>query len=415
MSLAVDERDEVVVAYNVTGAVLGAVVRVLRLSVIVFFFFFNDTATTEIYTLHIVGSVRCVQETGDILANNQAQYHEFISNNQTPQAKSLLEDNLQFRDEIHQIFCHSQFRLTQIVIFIIQFSRQRLQTQLDQAEKIINNNYQIISELDKKKVLQSQSKSLSRISLKKIKSINGTNSSNLEGENGYSPTNYNYFSSHKSSSSQIDQSNNCDQSPSSKQKNTNKLNHGHYDSYNFSSCTSNNYNNNNNDSILNKSNANAIADSYYFNIGKNITTSVPAQHNEQTLNSIKIQISQVVNPLNKKELSQTITNLNFQPKEKQILPYELSDSPEKKAPYISAISSEQQYFTKFTNLLKECNRSSTQQKVLQPFFKQLSKTEKNMKQGETYTDLAYLDIDNSQVLQLNSCLLYTSPSPRDQA
>eukprot|EP00825_Cyclidium_porcatum_P014962 TRINITY_DN18225_c0_g1_i1.p1 TRINITY_DN18225_c0_g1~~TRINITY_DN18225_c0_g1_i1.p1 ORF type:complete len:147 (+),score=35.69 TRINITY_DN18225_c0_g1_i1:1-441(+) len=28
-----------------------------------YFFFFNDTATTEIYTLHIVGSVRCVQET----------------------------------------------------------------------------------------------------------------------------------------------------------------------------------------------------------------------------------------------------------------------------------------------------------------------------------------------------------------
>eukprot|EP01016_Furgasonia_blochmanni_P044181 TRINITY_DN610_c0_g1_i11.p1 TRINITY_DN610_c0_g1~~TRINITY_DN610_c0_g1_i11.p1 ORF type:complete len:121 (+),score=46.04 TRINITY_DN610_c0_g1_i11:2-364(+) len=28
------------------------------------FFFFNDTATTEIYTEQIVGSVRCVQETG---------------------------------------------------------------------------------------------------------------------------------------------------------------------------------------------------------------------------------------------------------------------------------------------------------------------------------------------------------------
>eukprot|EP00831_Metopus_contortus_P062436 TRINITY_DN54564_c0_g1_i1.p2 TRINITY_DN54564_c0_g1~~TRINITY_DN54564_c0_g1_i1.p2 ORF type:complete len:156 (+),score=33.91 TRINITY_DN54564_c0_g1_i1:89-556(+) len=28
------------------------------------FFFFNDTATTEIYTRSIVGSVRCVQETG---------------------------------------------------------------------------------------------------------------------------------------------------------------------------------------------------------------------------------------------------------------------------------------------------------------------------------------------------------------
>eukprot|EP00825_Cyclidium_porcatum_P013201 TRINITY_DN16952_c0_g1_i2.p2 TRINITY_DN16952_c0_g1~~TRINITY_DN16952_c0_g1_i2.p2 ORF type:complete len:236 (+),score=38.36 TRINITY_DN16952_c0_g1_i2:64-771(+) len=33
-----------------------------------FFFFFNDTATTEIYTLHIVGSVRCVQETDLIQA-----------------------------------------------------------------------------------------------------------------------------------------------------------------------------------------------------------------------------------------------------------------------------------------------------------------------------------------------------------
>eukprot|EP00825_Cyclidium_porcatum_P048990 TRINITY_DN8367_c0_g1_i1.p1 TRINITY_DN8367_c0_g1~~TRINITY_DN8367_c0_g1_i1.p1 ORF type:complete len:188 (-),score=40.19 TRINITY_DN8367_c0_g1_i1:3-566(-) len=29
-----------------------------------FILFFNETATTEIYTLHIVGSVRCVQETG---------------------------------------------------------------------------------------------------------------------------------------------------------------------------------------------------------------------------------------------------------------------------------------------------------------------------------------------------------------
>eukprot|EP00825_Cyclidium_porcatum_P021971 TRINITY_DN24326_c0_g1_i3.p2 TRINITY_DN24326_c0_g1~~TRINITY_DN24326_c0_g1_i3.p2 ORF type:complete len:162 (+),score=21.50 TRINITY_DN24326_c0_g1_i3:36-521(+) len=31
---------------------------------LVVFVFFKDTATTEIYTLHIVGSVRCVQETG---------------------------------------------------------------------------------------------------------------------------------------------------------------------------------------------------------------------------------------------------------------------------------------------------------------------------------------------------------------
>eukprot|EP00831_Metopus_contortus_P031838 TRINITY_DN2586_c0_g1_i5.p1 TRINITY_DN2586_c0_g1~~TRINITY_DN2586_c0_g1_i5.p1 ORF type:complete len:163 (+),score=46.27 TRINITY_DN2586_c0_g1_i5:91-579(+) len=34
-----------------------------------FFFFFNDTATTEIYTRSIVGSVRCVQETGTWVSN----------------------------------------------------------------------------------------------------------------------------------------------------------------------------------------------------------------------------------------------------------------------------------------------------------------------------------------------------------
>eukprot|EP00831_Metopus_contortus_P031647 TRINITY_DN25781_c0_g1_i2.p1 TRINITY_DN25781_c0_g1~~TRINITY_DN25781_c0_g1_i2.p1 ORF type:complete len:176 (+),score=41.84 TRINITY_DN25781_c0_g1_i2:100-627(+) len=37
------------------------------------FFFFNDTATTEIYTRSIVGSVRCVQETGI-----NAEYMGFI-------------------------------------------------------------------------------------------------------------------------------------------------------------------------------------------------------------------------------------------------------------------------------------------------------------------------------------------------
>eukprot|EP00825_Cyclidium_porcatum_P039004 TRINITY_DN4635_c0_g1_i1.p2 TRINITY_DN4635_c0_g1~~TRINITY_DN4635_c0_g1_i1.p2 ORF type:complete len:118 (-),score=19.02 TRINITY_DN4635_c0_g1_i1:1-354(-) len=36
-------------------------------SSVILFFFFKDTATTEIYTLHIVGSVRCVQETGQRL------------------------------------------------------------------------------------------------------------------------------------------------------------------------------------------------------------------------------------------------------------------------------------------------------------------------------------------------------------
>eukprot|EP00825_Cyclidium_porcatum_P001869 TRINITY_DN1086_c0_g1_i12.p3 TRINITY_DN1086_c0_g1~~TRINITY_DN1086_c0_g1_i12.p3 ORF type:complete len:146 (-),score=55.82 TRINITY_DN1086_c0_g1_i12:715-1152(-) len=37
--------------------------QIIMSEVTMIFFFFNDTATTEIYTLHIVGSVRCVQET----------------------------------------------------------------------------------------------------------------------------------------------------------------------------------------------------------------------------------------------------------------------------------------------------------------------------------------------------------------
>eukprot|EP00825_Cyclidium_porcatum_P014638 TRINITY_DN17920_c0_g1_i2.p1 TRINITY_DN17920_c0_g1~~TRINITY_DN17920_c0_g1_i2.p1 ORF type:complete len:166 (-),score=43.81 TRINITY_DN17920_c0_g1_i2:8-505(-) len=45
-----------------------------------FFFFFNDTATTEIYTLHIVGSVRCVQET----ASEQTVKQQGMLQNQNP-------------------------------------------------------------------------------------------------------------------------------------------------------------------------------------------------------------------------------------------------------------------------------------------------------------------------------------------
>eukprot|EP00831_Metopus_contortus_P055307 TRINITY_DN46733_c0_g1_i1.p2 TRINITY_DN46733_c0_g1~~TRINITY_DN46733_c0_g1_i1.p2 ORF type:complete len:137 (+),score=45.77 TRINITY_DN46733_c0_g1_i1:28-438(+) len=46
-----------------------------------YFFFFNDTATTEIYTRSIVGSVRCVQETGtwgppDEKIENSIRFHK---------------------------------------------------------------------------------------------------------------------------------------------------------------------------------------------------------------------------------------------------------------------------------------------------------------------------------------------------
>eukprot|EP00825_Cyclidium_porcatum_P043130 TRINITY_DN6052_c0_g1_i9.p1 TRINITY_DN6052_c0_g1~~TRINITY_DN6052_c0_g1_i9.p1 ORF type:complete len:219 (+),score=49.86 TRINITY_DN6052_c0_g1_i9:33-689(+) len=55
----------------------------------IFFFFFNDTATTEIYTLHIVGSVRCVQETD-------------------PNTKSLLEFN-QVAQDLFNNFINLKF------------------------------------------------------------------------------------------------------------------------------------------------------------------------------------------------------------------------------------------------------------------------------------------------------------------
>eukprot|EP00828_Plagiopyla_frontata_P040344 TRINITY_DN544_c0_g1_i1.p1 TRINITY_DN544_c0_g1~~TRINITY_DN544_c0_g1_i1.p1 ORF type:complete len:148 (-),score=27.23 TRINITY_DN544_c0_g1_i1:96-539(-) len=50
----------------------------MLLNVVVFssvctFFFFNDTATTEIYTILFVGSVRCVQETGIMEGSQQFQ------------------------------------------------------------------------------------------------------------------------------------------------------------------------------------------------------------------------------------------------------------------------------------------------------------------------------------------------------
>lgn len=141
----------------------------------------------------------------DILACNQCEYYKFLNNKQLSEAKMLLEDNQQFKNEIHQIFCHSQFRLTQIVIFIIQFSRQRLQTQLDSIEKIINNHYRIISEIDKKKGFNHSSKSLTKLSPQKIRS--SQNPPNNEPDVYLSPDSKNYCPSHKASFSSSEMKN----------------------------------------------------------------------------------------------------------------------------------------------------------------------------------------------------------------
>ncbi len=48
-----------------------------RVDVIYCYFFFNDTATTEIYTEQIVGSVRCVEETDANACYESGRSEEF--------------------------------------------------------------------------------------------------------------------------------------------------------------------------------------------------------------------------------------------------------------------------------------------------------------------------------------------------
>eukprot|EP00825_Cyclidium_porcatum_P030974 TRINITY_DN32771_c0_g1_i1.p2 TRINITY_DN32771_c0_g1~~TRINITY_DN32771_c0_g1_i1.p2 ORF type:complete len:133 (-),score=33.05 TRINITY_DN32771_c0_g1_i1:301-699(-) len=58
-----------------------------------FVFFFNDTATTEIYTLHIVGSVRCVQET------DQRRVHGYACNTWNFFFNWLQETNYEYEEQ----------------------------------------------------------------------------------------------------------------------------------------------------------------------------------------------------------------------------------------------------------------------------------------------------------------------------
>eukprot|EP00825_Cyclidium_porcatum_P026679 TRINITY_DN28691_c0_g1_i1.p2 TRINITY_DN28691_c0_g1~~TRINITY_DN28691_c0_g1_i1.p2 ORF type:complete len:118 (-),score=17.77 TRINITY_DN28691_c0_g1_i1:266-619(-) len=78
------------------------------------FFFFNDTATTEIYTLHIVGSVRCVQETGFYLNKRRS--------NRQKRNTGCNDYNYKYQTNNPQINTHllqNQLFLNKIDIFII--------------------------------------------------------------------------------------------------------------------------------------------------------------------------------------------------------------------------------------------------------------------------------------------------------
>eukprot|EP00831_Metopus_contortus_P005975 TRINITY_DN12251_c0_g1_i2.p1 TRINITY_DN12251_c0_g1~~TRINITY_DN12251_c0_g1_i2.p1 ORF type:complete len:134 (+),score=15.36 TRINITY_DN12251_c0_g1_i2:41-442(+) len=95
--------------------VLCLVVVVCFVLVFFFVFFFNDTATTEIYTRSIVGSVRCVQETGV-----NAGICNVRKRTDTYYLKAELRDrvvcrNLAYRDENllgnHHIYYHLACRV----------------------------------------------------------------------------------------------------------------------------------------------------------------------------------------------------------------------------------------------------------------------------------------------------------------
>eukprot|EP00825_Cyclidium_porcatum_P046091 TRINITY_DN7168_c0_g1_i2.p1 TRINITY_DN7168_c0_g1~~TRINITY_DN7168_c0_g1_i2.p1 ORF type:complete len:171 (-),score=17.88 TRINITY_DN7168_c0_g1_i2:781-1293(-) len=89
-----------------------------QLSTYWIFFFFNDTATTEIYTLHIVGSVRCVQETA-IRIQEQLMWPKkiYILNLQPFSFTKLSQFNWQlytsYLNLLHQFICEAKEQRSQ--------------------------------------------------------------------------------------------------------------------------------------------------------------------------------------------------------------------------------------------------------------------------------------------------------------
>eukprot|EP00831_Metopus_contortus_P047845 TRINITY_DN38779_c0_g1_i1.p2 TRINITY_DN38779_c0_g1~~TRINITY_DN38779_c0_g1_i1.p2 ORF type:complete len:151 (+),score=28.71 TRINITY_DN38779_c0_g1_i1:59-511(+) len=80
---------------------------------IVFFFFFNDTATTEIYTRSIVGSVRCVQETANIFMPYYRIIFHFMSKSDELDFIDV-SDIIAISNKIEYVIHQSFFRLYNI-------------------------------------------------------------------------------------------------------------------------------------------------------------------------------------------------------------------------------------------------------------------------------------------------------------
>eukprot|EP00825_Cyclidium_porcatum_P003083 TRINITY_DN11433_c0_g1_i3.p2 TRINITY_DN11433_c0_g1~~TRINITY_DN11433_c0_g1_i3.p2 ORF type:complete len:104 (-),score=19.38 TRINITY_DN11433_c0_g1_i3:49-360(-) len=72
------------------------------------YFFFNDTATTKIYTLHIVGSVRCVQETeptGLLILVLKLELVELLRLKIVDQIRSVSYTHLRAHETRHDLVC----------------------------------------------------------------------------------------------------------------------------------------------------------------------------------------------------------------------------------------------------------------------------------------------------------------------
>eukprot|EP00825_Cyclidium_porcatum_P018155 TRINITY_DN20778_c0_g1_i1.p5 TRINITY_DN20778_c0_g1~~TRINITY_DN20778_c0_g1_i1.p5 ORF type:complete len:102 (+),score=20.83 TRINITY_DN20778_c0_g1_i1:106-411(+) len=97
------------------------------------FFFFNNTATTEIYTLHIVGSVRCVQET-DIIRLDQKKYAIFSQLYYSKASKISVIYQYQFFGTKIIISVNN----TLIFLHVIQHTSQIILKKQQRAHRIMN-------------------------------------------------------------------------------------------------------------------------------------------------------------------------------------------------------------------------------------------------------------------------------------
>eukprot|EP00825_Cyclidium_porcatum_P014394 TRINITY_DN17722_c0_g1_i1.p1 TRINITY_DN17722_c0_g1~~TRINITY_DN17722_c0_g1_i1.p1 ORF type:complete len:305 (+),score=62.18 TRINITY_DN17722_c0_g1_i1:76-990(+) len=171
-----------------------------------FRFFFNDTATTEIYTLHIVGSVRCVQETAQNTSDLSIEKNLFVGLSESEykyrkQQKKIQANKDSFNQSqkigtiLKQYCCNSKFKYNNqfgIRPYVDQnFSRRITYKNLRSCSQQSNNvsfqgNQSIL--IDNMSLNKLKPKELSNINLSKNNLINN------ESRINYATTNGNLFS-----------------------------------------------------------------------------------------------------------------------------------------------------------------------------------------------------------------------------